>query len=527
MRKRVISLIILSLISVMIAGVLSSCNSLLDITHSNSAYAFFDENTEENFSKEKEIHLTELTNDKDIRITNVCGILAYAQNSEGDRFVYNLETQKQLYITKRADTIIKEDSAGFIVIQDSTLSIYDPLGIIVYGTKNEKVFNEEITHYQCERFISFDRNYFKIQDDGSLKNAGPVISKALLNSVYFEDHFYYMNENDMYIIFDSDGNIVASHKPYNSASATTSTFILSNGNLAIQTKEKVTDESADFSYIDNDGIKYNLSIYLLKPNAKFAIQISTKFLIEYSTSEYYHDISSNTGKYTALPGTVLFNKDCLVIRQINKDKTLSDPEFSIVIPEKLSILSKFSDLYEYSGLIYPLSENYFLTIVGNDTAQILNVHLKCVAQGNIDTFSSTNKYIIHKDFGCIYDLNIDVVFDYYENDYTLYGTVGNNVLLSKNDIIYLFSGDSTLKRIGKTEQISIIFGDIIVVKDKAVENIYNYYDSDMNSLFSSKSGPIKWFSLDLDPSMNNYKTIGYTVDSNGNYKNYLLTIELN
>ncbi len=515
MKDRFLKISLCTISAILVLSTLVGCGELL--SRATGAYSYFDPDAIEKAGYSSALSIDSLPDAYSDSIVKIEGCLMYTAKLSltgtptGHAHIYNLSKEKEVYSSENASQIVVFDG-GFAVDDGETTTLYNNLGIAITTTERIGIENCGVVQSTSGDFVEFDNKYYNIID-GEILLLNELLPNSLMQAVEYKKNYYYITNNEV-IVYGKDRRILSA-KPIISFDETPKTAILSNGNVLIQTFREAND-GEEYHIASTNDKKYVLTTQLLELYANYLRPVECDYVLH---SAYAVDNYNNEDI-----GNILPNDDRVLIYKIEDKHLHTKLSDCIISPADLAIEYEVTDFYPYAESIYMITRDVFaVKIIGGNDYHVLSDTGSLVAQ--LPSLVYTSKFIVSE--GKIFNTSMNEVFDFYHGGYSILRTVGDSIVLQKDENCYLFSDDSP-EYIGKTSEISFEFDNIYVRTTAANgKTIYSYYNDNGEQLFvtNGETTKIVWRDKYVSSEQGKGYYVGYTANMmTGKSAYYKLTV---
>lgn len=400
--------------------------------------------------------------------------------------VYNIATSRQLATVSGEERLLfvsslldhPETAQGiYLIIGHETLRIYNSDGSLAISTlynSEERPTIQDSVH----GFTFNDAEVFVRDGQVLLEGINPLESEYFNASVLYNGLYYYCSESRV-LVFNDKGFPVYSYM-LPSYAQNAHIYVLSGGNIFIQYSYTAAEgEEYDYS-LDGQKMKLVSLLANLKKNTETTPQI--RFLVDEVANPFtdpdfhmtYTDMVSNVAK----------------VREIsNKRLDQNLPARFVSLSDNLIEVFGLNDVINGALDITRLSyDRYLASTLAGDF--LVSGHGALIGQLN-NTRLITENFIFAS--GCIYDHDLNQLLNLTGEGFTMYGRVGDNIVLSKpteeSADLYLFTGDTPVRicEVGDFVQSFEGYG----VKDETGCRYYN----ENGEQIASAAGTIEWLQV--------------------------------
>lgn len=369
------------------------------------------------------------------------------------------------YFTVTTTTLPKKDDGEIEVITE----LYDANCNFV-AEEEDAATVTQVT----ENLICFADVYYNVKDNAvTMAFEKDFFSKTLSDEISFEnDTYYYVVEENAVTTYDKSLKFVATYEAPSFAEDV-SALVLANGNVFVQYLVKV-DPYTDEYDVFMDETKYTVTTVCVDPATgeasdvylfNYIVGMAEAFDAEDKKESFYADEVNNF--VTVYPienrrvNTATTNVQVGTITDLCTFKAFEVVEGKASLP-LYAINANLYAVYTVDG------QGFLVDAEGNVKADVTNM-------------GQTNDKYIAKN-GKLYDYNLNVVYDYEAEEYTIYAMLDTSVLFENEDgEISLFVDGSFTEIIPapKKDEVSKYSiaaqnGDVIIVKDASDKDEISY-----------------------------------------------------
>ena len=371
-------------------------------------------------------------------MTNYFFRFFYVNRYEGSRVVF-YNVRKQIYFEQH------DSYASYF-----TFELRSRESTLIESYDDERNYFQGNTDYICSTandLIIFNKKVFRVDANGAttLLNVGEL-SDGFECVDYKQGEYYYAYNDKVIAVYDLNAIACCSfripsyaeHEDY---------YVLSNGNVFVQYVVQLADDDKDYDLIA-DGKKYDLVQKILNVKDGKETDLKTSY---YFSELYCRNAVSSNNWFNGLRKDVENIAECypIINKRIdvnyNSVKYLSisnSGEIGGVLNETIAGEVDFQTISADRIIIYDnLGRKLLCDYSGNIIGEVSNIE------------DMTDKYIVG--YRKVYDMNLNVIFDYDAQGYTYYYKCNNSIFFSKevevegDEItnVYVITSDSATPRL--------------------------------------------------------------------------------
>ena len=379
-------------------------------------------------------------------------LTAYTDAGKIKHIVYNLELGRVVYFRVETDAIAASISFkrvyGTALIIESvtttalgsgasfvTTTLYKPNGVSVATTMNAEPVFESV----CD-LIYFDGKYYRVDLEGAVSVAFEYAPTAARPAVFgMSEIYYYAQYKDTITVYTRDGMRLVSHFSFPSYAQKTNFMILSNGNLLVQYMIAEAQTADKYTLIYEEQ-KMTLVTQIFDVAEGELEEIEANYLLKYgASSAVYEEMWKKNGlNREELPNFATvwmieegarqdLQANLLQMVYLNDEGEIED----VLLVEDQNVQS-----------IRMIAENRWVLTSVLGTEYLVDQEGKVLGEVNNAEYHEERFFV----GGRIYDLNLQVVYDYGKDGATLIKKMNNSVLLKtyNGDIVCFANGESIL-----------------------------------------------------------------------------------
>lgn len=399
-----------------------------------------------------------------------------------------------LLVSKSAnnlDSSVADIVDGLVI--DVTYTAYDANGEVLKTVEKYKPEAPELINYNT---CIFDYAAYTINQDGSLLKTVDVPEYIFIDDLMdSNDDYYYTNANGILAVYDHTFNVVSTYVAP-SYYEEVSLFVLNNGNIFAQYAYEVDEDERkyDLSVCENGKtLKYDLVSLIINAKTGKTTQVHLDYIVEDLFSNY-----SLNNPYDSIGKTSPYNDNFeniaiiapIVDKKIDESSASRDLVFMNNKGKALDSLKIADNQLARLYAIDKLSDDRYLvtTLVGNSIIDAKGEVIKNMsfAFENYGSFFVSDRYI--------YDLDLEIVYDFIENDAEFIGSVNNTIFVKAEtktgyDIISFCDGEqTTVYTHNETASEATVFEIVDGIGYSLVNtaaNEYKYYNADGSLLVTT------------------------------------------
>lgn len=328
-------------------------------------------------------------------------------------------------ILERATTTPAQTDGGY-----TTITLYKANGVSVVSTPN----TEAAFEVACD-LVYLDGKYYRVDNQGGVSFAFDYAPGAARPQIFAtNDRYYYAQSENAYTVYTRDSMRLVSYFTFPSYAENTNFMILSNGNILSQYMIVESDTAEKYSVIF-EGKKVTLVTQIFDVADGESETIEADYVLKSGTSAA---VSGREWEKNGMDGEELEN--FATVWMI--DGTRLNTEESLLQMVSLNKKGEIEDVLTIEG------QNVRSIEMVGETRWILHTVLGMAylvdQEGEIlgevsNAELHENRFFVS---GKIYDLSMQVLYDYGKDSATLLKKMNNSVLLknSQGDIVCLVSG---------------------------------------------------------------------------------------
>ena len=411
-------------------------------------------------------------------------------------FEYTKEADDDTYI--EAETVKNNEDIAVIIRYRKANSIGDVKKAELYqGSNLIASFEGDKQIYYNSDVVVFGSEAYRF-DDSELKKAFdiPEYKKIPEKLDTVNDKYLYIyNEDNSVSVLDKSYNLVTNYYPPQADS--TLAFVLDNGNIFCRFVTLLPDDASDYTVYDyaeklgvpgeSEGkIKADIRYEIYDVSSEESSEVKLDYLISAVLPRFLYTSSDE----------IIFNDkaDNIAVGQKIINNTVSDDEEILAVNDKLKIKADLNSIIKNSSATL-LTDKTWMLKDSNNYIRIINDNAKIIAEFYASSDIAANeKYIITS--SCIYDFEMNKLFDFGAEGYTYCGKTSKTVILSKGSdlsIEYFVYNGST---VGISDE--NLSNELVTVSDSyfTVQSIGDngpqnqYYNDSGDVIQTTKSGNI-------------------------------------
>ena len=377
-------------------------------------------------------------------------LTAYTDAGKIKHIVYNLELGRVVYFRVESDAIVANVSFkrvyGTALIVESvtttalesgasfvTTTLYKPNGVSVATTMNA----EPVLESACD-LIYFEGKYYRVDGEGAISMAFEYAPTAARPAIFaMSETYYYAQNKDTVAVYTRDGMHLVSHFAFPSYAQKPNFMILSNGNLLVQYMIAETDTANKYTFIYEEE-KMTLVTQIFDVEEGELETIEADYLLKYGAgSAVYEEAWQKNG----LNREELPNFATVWMIEEGERQDLQENLLQMVC---LNDEGEIEDVLTIEGQnvqgVRMIAENRWILTSVLGTEYLVDQEGKVLGQVNNAEYHEARFFV----GGRIYDLDLQVVYDYGKDGATLVKKMNNGVILKtyNGDIVCFANGES-------------------------------------------------------------------------------------
>lgn len=231
--------------------------------------------------------------------TDVLGVFTFI-NNDGKKATKIFNFESALSVTTLVDDDVEnlvylnssfEDIYALVTVEDReyTLAFYDSNGAVIYeydtfplSTSYLSPYTENDIWELVSRFgdelIAIENKLYSRNEEGNYTQSSSYQFKNLPEITSYTDDRYYMVDDDEFAIYDKSFNLIVEYTTPSYAS-NSSIFMLENGNILLQYRIKLLDDSEKYDFLSNN-VKYDLVTLLVDKKDGKMVELDANYLID-------------------------------------------------------------------------------------------------------------------------------------------------------------------------------------------------------------------------------------------------------
>lgn len=432
---------------------------------------------------------------------SVGNVLVFTNDDEKEKTIfYNPETDKEILKFESKDivdyTSIEIFYHYFLLIFESTekddritysVGLYDANGTEI-ATKKLGSYPEEI---DASRYVSssydlfqFDGKIYRVSDAGG---ATVIIDNPFFGSfpsnLLKTTSYYYEQKSNSIVVYDHSLNQVFYWEvPYSSYDHV-NISVLSEEKILAQVSNILPENEKKYDVIDDNGIKYDLTSFLIDVESGKEKTIDLDYVVEGVQYASNYVLPAEMAEYYTFSDEL----DNLALIFYIKDHKVYDAKNTIVSLSNKDASIKFEIAPEFDSLPSPIAPNRYMYSSNSGNDYILNEKFEIIANANgLYSSDDRNDYYIVRN-NRIYNYDFHLVYDLEANDESLVRLMGESFIVSettKDGVEYYLRTSGGSKT--KIENYSTSTKQYYVTAESKKEGNYTYtfYNSNGTKLLS-------------------------------------------
>ena len=502
MKKRIITIIAIVLAVACLVCVLAACNSASKAIKVKSAKIKINYVEPTVFASSNVSEITELAGWNLAGGTDVLTKFSkYNATLESNTYlVYNLKTNSVIVEATTDDIVIRTsgDNACFtrsktdLVTGKVTTTLYDMKGNVVKykdasGADQESFVGEDEIEFEflTSDIYEYADCYYRLDPDSDtvtfIKRKSDMSDYEYSFNATNDKYYYEMPHDEEWnlisgvFVFNKNLDLVSSYY-YESNDSMVGPYFLKNGNFVIQYVFDQPDSAEEYTYI-SEGKKYLMKTVVV--NAKNGKATEKKF--DYKIRNLWANEQEEDDEVTVSKSI----ENIARLYPIKDQRLLTDSNdrLYVSLSNSLKVKGRLDKMIDNQTVGTDFDTIKDMLLIETKTSTKL-VTTKGKVIGDVEIDASNNSYIVRN--GKFYDYNLNLVYDFGKDDYTLERMLNNGAILRKEnetstDYYLYINGTDPTKLTSKSATLTVDYVSvsryIYALKSTTLEKTtYTYYN---------------------------------------------------
>ena len=399
-------------------------------------------------------------------------LVVFQKNNNGktEYIVYNIDQQKKVWSQTESSSVSLYIELSYLYVDDEYISYFtvyetttkkgstqtETMLFTASGSEVASVDSQSTPVVVCD-LIYFGGKMYRVSSNGNIEFAFDYSPLAKIPSVVMKyKDIYYAEDDGLIETYNSNLEPLAKYSITESASGY-ELVVLKNGNILIQSHIRADSMSDDYTVLVN-GVKYDIVTKIINAKNGKEKNVKCDYIIEYaldSIGSLDFEESHGLAQIYTINDKRIDTEKTVCINNRGKAKELGS-----IDDDKIVSQDHFA---ENRWILYTESEREYL------------VDEKCNVIGDVTNANTNGEFFICENK--IYDKDLEEIYDLTEKKQSIYGTVGNSLLLQGEDgEVTLLTQNGTKELIAKDSEKSLIscLNNCIIIENYDTSSVEIY-----------------------------------------------------